>query len=296
VKYIKAIMNHEEPFTEEVYCGILKLRAFENPNTKKLSPFTSPVAYATGWEIYYYQGFMVVNHDGCIAGSATRHFFLPDIRFGGAVFGNAADGAGIVAAVLSQELIDEVLNVPAAERLDWNQIETMLQAGEVSAKERRLREADEERQILCPGIKEPEPQMTPLDAYLGHYWNAGYYRITVQVKDDRLFIDASDRSTPFTLAFEHVCGQTKYVLWMKDYFDGYEVAYRAEFRFEEGKALQIGLCLEEELEELIWFDKVHDDHVYNYNSAERHADCSIKAVFESSNRVLQKPSSLLLLR
>ncbi|KAJ9264739.1 hypothetical protein DTO195F2_2190 [Paecilomyces variotii] len=209
IRWVRAMINHEGPITEGIYNGLVKSRIFQNPEAENLNPLTSPSVYAAGWEIFYYRGHMVVSHDGADPGFGTIHFFLPGFKFGGAIFGNSSDG-GIVAAIVMRELIDEVLRVPRAERPDWNKI--------VSAENSEGKNSDEEklRQKLSPGIQEPQPQKTPLDAYTGEYWNKGYRLFTVEVKDGKLFIDATDRSMGFTLTLEHICDQTKYIAHMSE--------------------------------------------------------------------------------
>lgn len=105
--------------------------------------------------------------------------------------------------------------------------------------------------MICPGIQEPQPQKTPLDAYTGEYWNKGYRLFTVQVKDDKLFIDATDRSMGFTLILEHICDQTKYIAHMSDFLEGGDDPLIAEFKFEGDKASKLGVDLESDIEELI---------------------------------------------
>ena len=53
VKYVKAIMNKEEMFTDEVVKGLTKPRIFEDEDDKdeERSPMTSWSAYAAGWEV-----------------------------------------------------------------------------------------------------------------------------------------------------------------------------------------------------------------------------------------------------
>lgn len=186
----------------------------------------------------------------------TKLLPLPDFKFGGAIFGNSG-GGGNVAAILTRELIDEVLKVPEAERPDWNKIES----GNDSDDKSSSSNSEELRQKLCPGIKESQPQKLPLSAYTGGYWNPGYHGLTVQIKNDKLFIDATDRSMGFTLTFDHVCEQTKYIAHLSDFLEGGDDPLRAEFRLENDRAVKMGLHLEIELEELIWFDRVQEDTV-----------------------------------
>jgi hypothetical protein len=252
IRWVKAMINHEDPVTVEVYKGLVKSRAFENPNANHLRPLTSPSTYAAGWEVCFYRGYMVVSHDGSIPGFGSSHFFLPDLKFGGAIFANASE-SDILTGVVMRELIDEVLKVPAGERPDWNELEYADESDDDEDPREKIRQA------LCPGIQESEPQILPLSTYTGEYWNVGYHGLVVQIKNDKLFIDASDRSMGFTLVFDHVCGQTKYVAQLGFCFDENEDDFiKAEFGFENDRAVKLGLGFEEELEELIWFVKTAD--------------------------------------
>ena len=120
VRWVKTLMNHEDPINERLYQGLVRTRTFRNPDARRLKPFTSPVAYAAGLDVYYYRGYMVVGHDGVISGFGSRFFFLPYFKFGAVIFGNS-NRAGSVASTLARELIDEIFGVPEAERSYRNQ-------------------------------------------------------------------------------------------------------------------------------------------------------------------------------
>ena len=248
IKWVKAVMNREGPITDSVYKGLIKARTLQNPDFENLAPMTSPVSYAAGWEIFFYRGYMVVGHDGAVPGFASRHFFLPDFKFGAVILGNS-EGAGVVAAVVARELIDEVLHVPKSERPDWNEIE---REDHPSSSE----EYEKLRQKICPGIQDSEPQKLPLSAYVGDYWNPGYRKMTLQTVDDSLFIDAHDRSFGTTLTLDHVCGQTQYIAHLVDDLEGFDEPVKVEFVLEDNVAVRMGLHLELELEQSIWFDRM----------------------------------------
>ncbi|KAJ6440726.1 beta-lactamase family protein [Purpureocillium lavendulum] len=253
IKWVKAMMNHEEPITKEIYDGLIKGRIISNPEYENMRPLTSPTLYAAGWEVHSYRGHTIVSHDGSVPGFASTHIFLPSFKFGAAIFGNAR-GASVVGSVITYELIDELLKVPAEDRLDWEQIETEIfkkvEENESGGLEEDIREE------LCPGLKQAEPQELALSAYTGEYWNAGYHGMTLQVKHGKLFVDATDRSMGFTLTFEHLAGQTKYIAHLSDMFEGGADPLKAEFQLDNDRAIRMGLHLEPELEELIWFDWV----------------------------------------
>ncbi|KAK4960010.1 hypothetical protein LTR10_002899 [Elasticomyces elasticus] len=249
IKYIRAIMNQSPPFTETVYKGLLRPRTIQDPEGKDKMPFTSPVLYAAGWETVYYRGQEVVSHDGSVTGWGSTHFFLPGLGFGGCVFGNG-DDAFLVAGVLMREFVDARIGVAEGERPDWDGILSGQEEDGDGDEEKRL------RQEMCHGIEEEQAQELPLENYVGEYHNAGYHSYVVQVKDGELFIDATDRSFACTMVFEHVCGQTNYLVRLRDFLDGGEDLVKAAFRLEDGRAVSMGLGLEDEMEELIWFESV----------------------------------------
>lgn len=250
IKWVSAMMHHKTPITDDIFDGIIESRIIIDPKYKDPDPLTSPATYAAGWAVYFYRGHMIVEHDGLVSGFGSRHFFLPDFKFGGVIFGNST-AAGTVAAIISRDLIDEVLGVPNDDRPNWENVEDERQRENGEENETSLREK------LCPDIKEPQPQVMPLDAYIGEYWSPGYHSISVQIKDGKLFIDATDRSMGFSLTFDHVCDQTKFIAHLSDFLEGGDILMRAEFRFQDGIATEIGLHLESDLDEYIWFSRLN---------------------------------------
>ncbi|KAH8883233.1 beta-lactamase/transpeptidase-like protein [Thozetella sp. PMI_491] len=253
IKWVKAIMNHEAPITEEIYKGLIRARSLPNPDYAQLNPYTSPKVYAAGWEVSYYRGHMMVYHAGAIPGVGTRHWFLPAHKFGGVIFGNG-DKAYIVAAILMQELIDALLEISEDQKPDWDKVFKDYSA----AMEGDEDNVAELREQLSPGLKEDEPQKMPLEAYTGEYWNPGYHGMKVEIREGKLFIDATDRSFGSTITFDHVCEQTKYIAHVSDFFEGGDMPFRAEFKFDNDRTTKMGLHLEDALEEYIWFDRVND--------------------------------------
>ncbi|KAM4066806.1 beta-lactamase [Hirsutella rhossiliensis] len=255
IKWVKAMVNHEDPITRDVYKGLVKPRTIEDPGDTHLRPLTSPMLYGAGWETYYYRGHAIISHDGSDPGFQTSHFFLPEFKSGGAIFDNS-DSGDVIINILMREIIDEFLKVPEAERVDWKKIETEPRSAGHEQEEETTAELLPKH---CPGSKKPHPQMLPLAAYTGRYWNRGYHSLTVQISNDSLFVDAEDRSFPFMLTFQHLCNQTKYIAHMQPTdFQGIEDAedIDAEFRLHNDTAIKMGLDLESDLPDLIWFDKV----------------------------------------
>ncbi|KAI1352809.1 beta-lactamase family protein [Xylaria sp. FL0043] len=248
IKWVKAMMNKEHPIDEEVYKGLIKIRTLASDNPEDTQPLTSPTVYATGLEIFYYRGYMVIGHDGSISGFGSRHFFVPNLKLGGAIFGNAGN-ADEVATILSRELIDEALGVPVAERPDWDK---------VLQDERSKYECDPKEEELRRILSEAtEPQKMPLRAYTGEYWNPGYHGMTVAVKDGKLFVDAGDRSFGSSLVFDHVGEQTEYIAHWRSALEGSDNLIPAKFMFQNDRTTKMGLELEDD--EFIWFDRVEMD-------------------------------------
>ncbi|RJE17487.1 hypothetical protein PHISCL_10175 [Aspergillus sclerotialis] len=112
-------------------------------------------------------------------------------------------------------------------------------------------EQQPERQKKCEQFH--PSQETPLEAYVGRYWNEGYRAMTVQIRDNQLFIDATDRSMGFTMTFQHVKDQTEYIAHLKDDIELTDDPIDAEFVFVDGKVMKMGLDLEPAIQEMIWF-------------------------------------------
>lgn len=117
LKYIRALIHHEDPIDDDVYAGLTKMRSIINPNphAKKVKRFESAAFYAAGLDIWWYRGHMIGGHTGTIPGLASRFLFIPDKKFGLVIFGNATGAYG-VCTILAQMLIDEILEVPEHER------------------------------------------------------------------------------------------------------------------------------------------------------------------------------------
>ncbi|CAI7609637.1 unnamed protein product [Penicillium bialowiezense] len=251
IKWVKALVNQEGPITSKVYQGLVKPRSFPSHHPARLKPLTSPPLYAAGVEIYYYRGHMVVGHNGVVPGFGARFAFIPGIRFGAVVMGNSSD-AGVVAGILIRELIDGALGVLESDRLSG----TRKRPPQILKPDPRSDQPSDEHKAKADGSE--FGQTKPLDQYTGFYWNVGYHGMKVQVVDNRLFVDASDRAMGFTLTFHHLSDQTKYVAYLVDTVEDGSDPIEAEFLFENNEVAALGLKLEPSLKDLIWFHKIND--------------------------------------
>lgn len=80
--------------------------------------------------------------------------------------------------------------------------------------------------------------------------------MTVEIKEGVLFIDATDRSMGFTLTLKHVSNGTSFSAELKNFFDGEKDKMDAAFRLRDGVADGLGIKLEENMDDLVWFDRV----------------------------------------
>ncbi|KAJ5348051.1 uncharacterized protein N7506_001304 [Penicillium brevicompactum] len=277
IKWVKALVNQEGPITQKVYQGLVRPRSFPNYHPARLKPFTSPPLYAAGVDIYYYRGHMVVGHNGVVPGFGARFAFIPSIKFGAVVMGNSSE-AGIVAGILIRELIDDALGILEPDKAAGVRVSKVgvnpsesTKAGEKKKQKRsrppknskpehqsnRPSDANKTKPDMSQPDDEVEPQVKPLHQYTGHYWNSGYRGITVQIVDNRLFVDASDRAMGFTLTFHHISDQTKYTAKLVDAVEGGSDPIEAEFLFEGDEVAGLGLNLELSLRKLIWFHRVN---------------------------------------
>ncbi|KAJ4327426.1 hypothetical protein N0V84_002198 [Fusarium piperis] len=263
IKWIKAIVSREGPINENVYQGLIKERSSREPKGGKAKPHTSPTKYAAGMEVYWYRGHAIYGHNGVVSGFGSRFIFLPEFKFGAVVLGNS-EGTNSVAAQLFRDLIDEVVGVPKEERamlLD-NQMVVNSQQKDKAKKKQQGKQRNEGGSTAIIPKKQKEkrsrgtqPQTRPLDQYTGYYWNTGYHGMKVEIKDDALFINATDRSMAFTLIFKHERDQTKYTAHLSDFWEGGDDLIPAEFVFDRDTAVKMGLDLEPLIGDKIWFER-----------------------------------------
>ncbi|KAK5991463.1 D-aminopeptidase-like protein [Cladobotryum mycophilum] len=281
IKWVKGLVHREGPISEKVYQQLVRQRSIVNPSSKNLRPYTSPAFYGAGLETFYYRGHASVTHSGGIDGFGSKFTFLPDSKFGVVVCGNS-DGTSQVSGILTRELIDEFLKIPKDERsyklpkpVKSKKSQEKPLASKASQDEPENSTEEEEEEDDLHGSSDvsddesddedkdekyevtPLPQDTPLEVYAGKFRHPGYNNMTVQIKDDKLFIDATDRSFPCTLELEHMSGGTEFKATLRALAIEDEVA-KGGFVLEGGVATKLGLALEPELKDLIWFDRVKE--------------------------------------
>ena len=258
ILWIQALLHpsSNSPITEAVYGSMTKPRIICNANSthETLDPFTSPALYCAGLEQKWYRGYPIFQHYGGDPGIGVLIFFLPVQKFGGVIFCNGGAG-GDVAGVLAGELIDAALDVPEAERPDWNELarkdDEKYRAG-LDDRVKEMLELPEEADLKDVG----EPLTREMEGYVGRYRSAGYHDMVVEVKDGRLFVDATDRTMGFWLTLKHVGGDDRFVGEAVDFYDSSKRKLAVKFRVEGENVEAVGMDLEEDLEDFVWFDRV----------------------------------------
>lgn len=257
IKWVQAVMYREEGVTVAVSNAMIKQRMIRFPNYEYTLPYMSTLVCCSGWNSAYYRGRLLISHAGEIDGIGTYHFFMPDHNFGGCIFANGTFGRHLGYTV-AFELIDEMLEIPEKERLDWDE---EVHKSEGTDAEYQPPDLDAIGKALYPHVTTREPNPLHLDAYVGRYFNSGYHTLNIEIKDGQLFIDASDRSLGYKVMLFHVSGKSLFggQLHMCDEFGGAMVSHeKARFIInDEGEVSSFGIALEPKLEnELIWFNKV----------------------------------------
>jgi hypothetical protein len=263
IKFIKALINREGPISEKLYHGLIRMRSIMDPAGKWTKRHTSPSFYASGMEVSYYRGHVVISHGGMVDGFSSRFVFMPDLKFGAFVVGNSTE-CGPVSSIVTKDLIDEVIKLPGEERSFHRKKaatrKTKLQDRDEfkSKKSRNKKKSGVNQNKKSPGDSQmlSDSQEMPLMAYTGQYRNPGYHTLTVQINDDELFIDATDRSFGFAVTFEHKAKKTEYIAHMRGIRDDSDDPIEARFELKDDRAVKLGLDLEPAMKELIWFERV----------------------------------------
>jgi hypothetical protein len=331
IVYVHALMTHAPPFTQAIQKALVTPRFALPEYNDDRERLQSSTLIGLGWEIFYYRGHRVVQHDGSISGLTSTHFFLPARNFAAVILCNGDAGYPAVAALV-RELIDQTLGVEPSQRLDWPEIFTRGRGGWFASREsaedvrRRVRgeaeseDADGEQKeeekapssIDTAGAKDmaeltladqpekergseekyiPPPFPTPslpLDRFTGEYHHAGYDSFVVGVRaspegGEALFIDAADRCMGFGIALEFVCraeaggdasssssssssSEVKFLAYLTDVDECETEILEAVFVVDGddrtdaggkiGKARRLGINLDEDIEGLIWFERV----------------------------------------
>lgn len=256
VKWIKGLIHREGPVTEQVYHDMIRQLMIRFPNYEYSLPFMSTLVGCSGLNSVYYRGQLLIAHAGEIDGFGTYHFLLPEHKFGGSIFTNGTYGRHL-GYTLAYEIIDELLDVPQAQRIDWDEA---IHSAEDSDGEDQDPFDEALQKKMYPDAKDIKP-LPPkeMEKYLGIYHNAAYGDLEVEIKDGKLFIDASDRSMGFTVTLAHVHRGVNFASEFRicERLGGAQIGVaRASFALanQDGTAERLYLRLEPELDMDICFE------------------------------------------
>ena len=204
-------------------------------------------------------------HGGALGGFRTQMLYMPWRKWGFVAMGNSA-GATDAFEVLQYRLLDDLLQTPENERIDW-------QAKADARSEMEYQDILTGRKRLYPDTPKPKLPLTlPLGNYEGLYSHPAYnfLNLTVVKPNARLPLpespqlilhaDARYKTFPYLFDFEHVSGEF-FLLYISRSFTEVEFGpssvTKAEFRLDEsGKVSEVGIALEPEMEGgEIWFKR-----------------------------------------
>lgn len=257
-RFLRAMLRHaEKPITKEIYQDLVRNHV-PCPSTDADLPTDEDFYYALGWEADGYAGETVISHSGGGEGYRALALLLPDCRFGCVVFTNSDHGDTTLSKIkfcLLDWKLDGILPEYTDDGDDdgaqWSEADSFEDLADGVPSPRQA-PAD----VPSPRLDMYEPPPLPLSAYGGDYWHAGYGRLTVQAENQTLYIDAKDRSAPFTASLAHVSAQRLFSATLRFGPCHPDVTMEAEFALRGGRAVRLGLELEEYLDGYIWFDRI----------------------------------------
>ena len=260
VLYLRAMTDQVAPISQAQHAELRKPRSFAQPEDQ---PHSSAQLYALGWFVSQYRGQTIVYHGGALGGFRTQMLYMPWRKWGFVAMGNSA-GATDAFEVLQYRLLDDLLQTPEDERIDWQ-----------AKADARSEEEDSDlvtgRKRLYPNAPTPKLPLTlPLENYEGLYSHPAYnlLNLTLAKPSARLPLsdcpklvlhaDARYKTFPVLFDFEHVSGEF-FLLYTSQSFTEEDFVpsgvTSAEFRLNEsGEVSEVGIALEPEMKgERIWF-------------------------------------------
>jgi CubicO group peptidase (beta-lactamase class C family) len=248
-KWIRALLKRSPPLSEAAHKELVTPRSIIPIEEKRNIPFSSTPLYTLGLVHQSYRGHTLMSHTGSVPGFRSVVCYMPELDWGLVIIANG-DSAYFLEDILMFTLIDEILNVPKEQRIDWSTL--FLEWHKMDEAEAGDSDVDPE----LTKLENPESLGIPLENLAGTYHNAGYKDLVLQTKDGKLVADCNDRCFPFVLTFEHLTGDEFIVIKLDSWVHDRE-KLRGKARIEGSQVVSVGVDLEEDLEgHLIWFDRV----------------------------------------
>lgn len=249
-KFVRCLIKRAAPLSAASHKALIEPRTIDEViDPDDLLPGYSDVSlYALGLYRETYRGRTLMTHDGGIPGFKTAMVFLPEKEWGLVICTNSNSGT-YVNGILEHVLLDEVLGVRDEEKVDWEKVFRGRRSKYLEA----VKKEKEKPEYSVP--EDPEPLGVEVEGLVGKYFNKGYKEIRLELREGKVVADCSDRCFPFVLTFGHLSGK-RFVADMHDVWDNYDFKKKAEVKVNgDGKVVAVGVEFEEDMEDLVWFER-----------------------------------------
>lgn len=250
-KFVRCLIKKAAPLSEASHKALVEPRTIEDvSDPDDLLPGYGDVSlYTLGLFRDTYRGNTLMSHGGAVPGFKAAMAFLPGKEWGVVICTNSNSGA-YVKEILEHTLMDEVLGVRDEEKVDWEKVFRDRRAKYLEA----AKKDKEKPEYIVP--ENPEPLGVAVEGLVGKYFNKGYKEIRLEMREGKVVADCSDRCFPFVLTFGHLSGK-RFVADMHDVWDDYRSKKKAEVKVdEEGKIVAVGVEFEDDMEDLVWFERI----------------------------------------
>jgi CubicO group peptidase (beta-lactamase class C family) len=132
--------------------------------------------YGLGWSLFDYHGNNVVTHGGGADGMISKVVLVPEEKFGFVILTNSIN---YLPEALPYYILD---NYFGAEEKDWSSVFYGFYEDGAKAEQQAMEEKEKNK------IAEAEPSL-PLEKYAGEYISQIYGKVTVELKNNELFLN-----------------------------------------------------------------------------------------------------------
>ena len=265
-RYLRTMMDEAPPISRAGYDALRTPRTIVS---REVAPKTGPTTYSLGWRQNWYRGESLMAHQGGLVGFGTQMAYMPWRKWGVAMMANTAETSNAAEKVLTYKLLDELLQTPVDERIDWIDImdKNLAQYSEPpkDAKKRLFPDAPPPEKAIPPSLAPEE--------YTGSYAHPAYGNFSLTLVDVADRGDSDGSNSSWTL---HASSDTANMPWCMDLehvnidfflaitksmkaenFTQVGTIAKAEFVLQaNGKVKEVGVQLEPAISDMIWFEKV----------------------------------------
>ncbi|UKZ48299.1 hypothetical protein TrVGV298_002522 [Trichoderma virens] len=198
-KWLQCMMTRSPPLSPAAHATLTTPRiSFSAPGN---NPFPPPHSYALGWFIDHYRGQRIVWHSGSWTGFGTTAMYLPGKQWGLVMMGNTTGTSNCVQIALFMGMLDDLLETPVDERIDWN----------LKLQERlsqRRSDIARSAELLYPSLSyPPSPPLLPYQAYARNYTHAAYGNLDLECRGNTLFASRLTQEIPMVIQIRHLGGE-----------------------------------------------------------------------------------------